>query len=429
MDASNRLAYCTLIVCLVGPAGHSSGDHVAGHATPFVAYESALGFLPSLSTVSESKPELTWVELGPEAMSLVPDGLKIETHARQDDVVHESRFWLDLDQVDPQWTAQAVQQGWHLRARIRLPDEPLANNDSPIFQGGNASRGDRPGEAKAMQMTLFLDPDDNPRGNYYRLNFHADETGNPVVGVAMSKEAVEKGNIAEATLPAVKGQAFVVDEIYDPADGSVDVLVDGNEVLTDITPDTSWVGAPNQLLVGDCCVANGNGSIIIDAFRLFSPPTDAPFYVLGFVRQPGDANEDKQFDFLDIIQSLDTPTYEKGLPATWQEGDWNGAPDLLTRNGPPPGDGVFDSKDIIAALAADLYESGPYAANAHRVLDVPEPPRLFLAVLLLFVLSLSRSTSGLLRAGSSGCRHPSLERNSARLVRTEGSCRHRVLIP
>ena len=48
-------------------------------------------------------------------------------------------------------------------------------------------------------------------------------------------------------------------------------------------------------------------------------------------------------------------------PATWGEGDWNGAPG--GRPGEPPeGDGLFDQLDIIAAQRAGLYLQGPYAA-------------------------------------------------------------------
>jgi hypothetical protein len=43
--------------------------------------------------------------------------------------------------------------------------------------------------------------------------------------------------------------------------------------------------------------------------------------------------------------------YLTGEPATIEEGDWTG-------------DGVFDQRDVVAALQTGSYQSGPYAAGA-----------------------------------------------------------------
>ena len=78
---------------------------------------------------------------------------------------------------------------------------------------------------------------------------------------------------------------------------------------------------------------------------------------------PGDANQDLTFDQLDLMQALQAGKYLTGQPATWAEGDWNGAPG--GRPGKPPaGDGVFDHHDVLAALTAGAYGNGPYAAIA-----------------------------------------------------------------
>ena len=53
--------------------------------------------------------------------------------------------------------------------------------------------------------------------------------------------------------------------------------------------------------------------------------------------------------------------YLSGQAATWGEGDWDGAPGG-TVGSPPQGDGLFDQRDIIAALAPGHYLTGPYAA-------------------------------------------------------------------
>ena len=100
---------------------------------------------------------------------------------------------------------------------------------------------------------------------------------------------------------------------------------------------------------------------------------------------PGDADQDLDFDQLDLVQVQVAAKYLTGQSATWGEGDWNGAP---APNGvpgsPPAGDGVFDQLDIIAALNANVYLKGNYAgltlAEARvfddatlRTTSVPEP--------------------------------------------------------
>jgi hypothetical protein len=76
---------------------------------------------------------------------------------------------------------------------------------------------------------------------------------------------------------------------------------------------------------------------------------------------PGDADQDLDFDQLDLVQVQIAAKYLTGQPATWGEGDWNGAPGG-TAGSPPPGDGVFNQFDIIGALRVGVYLTGPYAA-------------------------------------------------------------------
>ena len=79
--------------------------------------------------------------------------------------------------------------------------------------------------------------------------------------------------------------------------------------------------------------------------------------------KPGDADQDLDFDQLDLVRVQIAGKYLTGQAATWGEGDWNGAPGGSV-GAPPPGDGVFDQKDFVAALAAGIYLTGPYAAIA-----------------------------------------------------------------
>ncbi len=84
----------------------------------------------------------------------------------------------------------------------------------------------------------------------------------------------------------------------------------------------------------------------------------------GAALQPGDADRDLDFDQLDLVRVQVASKYLTGNPATWGEGDWNGAPGG-TAAAPPAGNGRFDQVDIIAALGAGKYLTGKYAALAN----------------------------------------------------------------
>lgn len=99
----------------------------------------------------------------------------------------------------------------------------------------------------------------------------------------------------------------------------------------------------------------------------------------------GDANQDLEFNFDDILMVLAAGKFETGQPATWSEGDWNGAPGGSPGN-PPLGDGVFNFNDILAALGPGPFETGPYAKplTPQPAVDaVPEPSTFLLAVVAL----------------------------------------------
>ena len=79
--------------------------------------------------------------------------------------------------------------------------------------------------------------------------------------------------------------------------------------------------------------------------------------------QAGDADQDLDFDQLDLVQVQQAARYLSGQPATWGQGDWDGAPGGSPGN-PPSGSGQFDQLDIVAALAAGNYLQGAYGAIA-----------------------------------------------------------------
>jgi hypothetical protein len=77
--------------------------------------------------------------------------------------------------------------------------------------------------------------------------------------------------------------------------------------------------------------------------------------------QAGDADQDYDFDQIDIVRVSVAAKYLTGQAATWGDGDWDGAPGGEPGN-PPEGNGLFDQVDIIASLTTGNYLAGPYAA-------------------------------------------------------------------
>ncbi len=76
----------------------------------------------------------------------------------------------------------------------------------------------------------------------------------------------------------------------------------------------------------------------------------------------GDADQDLDFDQLDLVQVQVAAKYLTALAATWGEGDWNGAPGGSPGN-PPAGDGLFNQFDfavderLFAGHAFDVFLS------------------------------------------------------------------------
>jgi hypothetical protein len=87
---------------------------------------------------------------------------------------------------------------------------------------------------------------------------------------------------------------------------------------------------------------------------------------------PGDADRDFDFDQLDLVRVQIAAKYLTGKAATWGEGDWDGGPGGTPDN-PPPGDGLFNQLDIIAALEAGIYASCPLNALEPSASTLAEP--------------------------------------------------------
>jgi hypothetical protein len=114
----------------------------------------------------------------------------------------------------------------------------------------------------------------------------------------------------------------------------------------------------------------------------------------GIRLEAGDADQDLDFDQLDLVRVQIAAKYLTGLMATWGEGDWNGAPGGQPGS-PPSGDGQFNQLDIISALSAGKYLTGPYGPIPARSqvgtqpAVVPEPSAALLVALGFLSLSIS----------------------------------------
>jgi hypothetical protein len=205
--------------------------------------------------------------------------------------------------------------------------------------------------------------------------------------------------------------------VYDPQQGN---LLAEFISVTDLPPARDWHDAinpaspgPKRLALAFAADAEA-ATILLDEFTVtqFTIAPEAP------ILHPGDADQDLDFDQLDLVRVQIAAKYLTGQPATWGEGDWNGAPGGTPGN-PPTGDGFFDQLDIIAALADGLYLTGRYAAMSpagivadpqnsegynfrtgevfHDLAHVPVPEPAAIALLALglpLVFLTTRQTSG-----------------------------------
>jgi hypothetical protein len=157
--------------------------------------------------------------------------------------------------------------------------------------------------------------------------------------------------------------------------------------LSGVLPQPVFGGPHNTNFAGDVSTVIRNGSLTIA-----TAPLNA-----------GDANRDLVFDQYDLVHVLQAGKYLTSGPATWGDGDWDGAPGG-SPGSPPTGNGRFDQADIVAALASGRYVTGPYApalamGESVVVSTVPEPGGLSLSLTVLVGLGILARRETLRRFG------------------------------
>ena len=213
-------------------------------------------------------------------------------------------------------------------------------------------------------------------------------TGIRVALVEAPDDVIQRNQI----LTLENGFNYVVDWQYDPAEGDFGEGLITMELFVDLTP-----GVDDELVLfgsqeehvnfaqrnpgatfNAFGFVNTGGSTLEEVFQFEGYFDDVQYgtELCGFetpcegggdpepVIIPGDADLNKEFGTADIVAVLGAGLFESGQAATWEQGDWNGAPNPANRYpGPPPaGDGLFTTGDIVAALGGGNFEEGQVTA-------------------------------------------------------------------
>ena len=129
--------------------------------------------------------------------------------------------------------------------------------------------------------------------------------------------------------------------------------------------DNSGARDPNDLDLQAAGIANNDASFDLDGDG-DADATDRRIWIEELTNTYfGDSDFNGEFSSADFVKVFAAAKYESGLPATWEEGDWNG-------------DGVFSSSDFVIAFSGAGYENGPRDGGIQAV---PEPNGFLLMVL------------------------------------------------
>ncbi len=215
------------------------------------------------------------------------------------------------------------------------------------------------------------------RGTNIEQQRHELRNLDPLFGGADEGDVSGTQQILDTDIPSNFGEEYHFAAVYDSSGPELRTYRDGELLgtqfvaieLGNINDVNNWLGRSNWV--------NDSGfEGTFNEFRLYDEALDDGAVAASFaagpdvpiggqvVLQAGDADQDLDFDQLDLVRVQIAAKYLTGQAATWGQGDWNAAPGGAPGS-PPPGNNLFDQGDIIAALNANKYLMGPYAALAN----------------------------------------------------------------
>jgi len=278
--------------------------------------------------------------------------------------------------VDSQSTGQFLPPGWsasdnglahEIQTSRKFPVGTSSGRGTPIFNAGGVDDSDR---ALALGVTRstdqgtlqFLADISESSASSFQLQFDLeawDAARVSSLGEAAFDVTVELDDGDGFAQLADLGRVTTGPNLFPPAQDRLDGNSDANRVSFDSGVVNADIPEGSQLRVRwaaatDAATENWVFGLDNVSLSLFGGETVSELLA-------GDADQDLDFDQLDLVQVQIAAKYLTGQAATWGEGDWNGAPGGTAGN-PPAGDGLFNQFDIIAAQQGATYLTGPYAA-------------------------------------------------------------------
>ena len=276
--------------------------------------------------------------------------------------------------IDGQVTDQPLPNGW--AGTSRGMKEVVTASFPAGLSLGSGTRLYNAGGDQDVDRALAISIGRNTTEGFLQLSADVSESNATGFQLVFDVEAWDAGRVTtlgeaafDVTVDLNSGDGFapLVDlgrvttgaGLFPAAGEYVDGNGPANRVSFDSGQVKAQIPADSQLRVrwtaaSDAAIENWVFGLDNVSFRLFGE--EALTQLLA-----GDADQDLDFDQLDLVQVQVANKYLTGEVATWGEGDWDGAPGGSPGN-PPAGDGQFNQFDIIAAQQGAAYLTGPYAA-------------------------------------------------------------------